>query len=175
MNSDSQLTKEAGLNDRGVDLLRVVSEIHTLLLGHHSKPLISIKCVGDVLHYCRAKIAFEPVEMLLILFLDNAHHIMSEDIFYKGTVDSVSIYPRDIFRQALNRNAASLILVHNHPGGNSSPSAQDVILTQDMIKASEILNIAILDHIIVCPHEHTSLREMGFISYDGWGEVLTEK
>lgn len=173
--NDPVFLKSNGLTKKAMELLKVVGEIQDFLLRPSLKKEILIKGASDVVAYCRHKIAFEPTEMLLVLLLDNDDHVMSEEIFYKGTVDSVTISPRDIFKYALDKNASSIILVHNHTSGNTTPSLEDVMLTEHMLKASDVLNVAIFDHIIIGPEDYISIRSLGLISYKGWEKSALEK
>ncbi|GGJ41170.1 hypothetical protein GCM10011393_09240 [Sphingopyxis bauzanensis] len=99
--------------------------------------------------YLIASMGSLPDEMLRVLFLDAGHRLIADEPLQQGTLTQLAIYPRTIFRRALEHNAAAIILVHNHPSGDHSPSAEDVATTQRLDQLGRALGVEILDHIIV--------------------------
>src|SRR3546814_8864600 len=107
-------------------------------------------------------------ETLRILFLDGIGRLIADEQVQRGTVHQLVIYPRPIFRRAMEHNAASLILVHNHPSGDATPSEEDLIATRALVQISRSLDIEIVEHIVVTnrSEEHTSeLQSLMRISY----------
>ena len=100
-------------------------------------------------------------EELRIIYLDSKSRIIDEAVLFRGTLDSTAVYPREVMREALTRGAASLILVHNHPSGDPSPSQQDAVLTREMAAIASALNIELQDHIIIGDGMHYSFRDHG--------------
>ena len=103
-------------------------------------------------------------EVFTVAFLDNRHRLIEiKDLFF-GTIDSASVYPREIVREAIMLNAAALVLAHNHPSGNVFPSPQDLDLTKKLVAAGNILSIKILDHLIIGDNRYYSFADEGKIS-----------
>lgn len=116
-----------------------------------------------VIDYCRAKMAYEKREIFRVLFLDKKNGLIRDEVQGSGTVDHTPVYPREVIRRALELSATAMVLVHNHPSGDPSPSTQDVKMTKDIIKMAEPLGVAVHDHIIVGRDGHASLRALRLI------------
>ena len=117
----------------------------------------------DVIEYCRTAMAFSEREEFRILFLDKRGGLISDEVMGAGTVDHTPVYPREVMRRALELGSTALILVHNHPSGDPTPSQADVRMTQDLIAVAKPLGIAIHDHIIVGRQGHASFRGLKLI------------
>jgi DNA repair protein RadC len=102
-----------------------------------------------------------PVEQFGVLLLDTKHRMLRTTLISVGTLDASIVHPREVFRAAASAGAAALILFHNHPSGDPAPSDDDVTLTRRLLKAGELMGIAVLDHIIVAETRFHSLREQG--------------
>ncbi len=116
-----------------------------------------------VLDHCRAAMAFEPIEQFRILFLDKKNRLLSEEVQQKGTVDHTPVYPREVIKRALELSATALILVHNHPFGDPTPSRADIQMTKSLVDIAKPLGIAVHDHIIVGKAGHASFRALSLI------------
>ena len=119
--------------------------------------------------FWQATIASQPrfnpeVENFAILFLNTRRRVKGFQIVTQGTADTLLVHPREVFRVAILAGAASLILLHNHPSGEATPSDGDIKVTRDLIRAGQLLQIHILDHVIVGNHQRTSLREQGYFA-----------
>jgi DNA repair protein RadC len=101
-------------------------------------------------------------ECCVVLLLNNRTRIKGHQFLSIGTLDSVMVHPRDVFRLAVITNAAKIILAHNHPSGEPQPSGADVTITRDLIRAGQLMKIELLDHIIIGAQTHCSLRETGY-------------
>jgi DNA repair protein RadC len=117
----------------------------------------------QVIDYCRAAMAFEPREQFRILFLDKKNVLIADEVQQTGTVDHTPVYPREVVRRALELSATAIILVHNHPSGDPSPSRADIEMTKTVIETAGPLGIAVHDHIIVGRDGHASLKGMRLI------------
>jgi DNA repair protein RadC len=117
----------------------------------------------DVIDYCRTSMAFADKEQFCILFLDKRNQLISEEVQQVGTVDHTPVYPREVIKRALELSATALILVHNHPSGDPSPSQADVQMTKAIIDIATPLGIAVHDHIIVGRAGHASLKGLKLI------------
>jgi DNA repair protein RadC len=101
--------------------------------------------------------------VFLVLFLDNQHRVIRHEEMFAGTIGHVEVYPREIVRGAMKVNAAALILAHNHPSGRAEPSLMDRKVTEQIIRACQLLEIRVLDHLVVGHGETVSFAERGWI------------
>jgi DNA repair protein RadC len=111
-----------------------------------------------VIDYCRAAMAYEPIEQFRILFLDKKNMLIADEVQQSGTVDHTPVYPREVAKRALELSATAIILVHNHPSGDPTPSRADIEMTRQVVDTATPLGIAIHDHIIIGKDGHVSLK-----------------
>ncbi|GAA0788522.1 RadC family protein [Marinobacterium sediminicola] len=114
-----------------------------------------------VREYLGARLEGMEQEVFMVLFLDNRHRVITDEVLFYGTINAASVYPREVVKRALVHNAAALIVAHNHPSGDSSPSRADIQITQRLKDALALVDVRLLDHIIIgCGSSH-SLAESG--------------
>lgn len=113
---------------------------------------------AQVLDYCRASMAFEQREQFRILFLDKKNVLIADEVQQTGTVDHTPVYPREVVRRALELASTAIILVHNHPSGDPTPSRADIEMTKTIIDTARPLGIAVHDHIIIGKSGHASMK-----------------
>jgi DNA repair protein RadC len=118
---------------------------------------------SKVIEYCHAAMAHEPREQFRILFLDKKNVLIKDEVQHTGTVDHTPVYPREVVRRALELSATALILVHNHPSGDPTPSKADIDMTHTIIEAARPLGIVVHDHIIIGKSGHASFRGLQLI------------
>ncbi len=118
---------------------------------------------SKVIEYCTAAMAFEPREQFRVLFLDKKNRLIADEVQQRGTVDHTPVYPREVVRRALELSATAIVVVHNHPSGDPTPSRADIDMTKLLIDAARALNITVHDHVIIGKHGHTSLRGLKLI------------
>jgi DNA repair protein RadC len=118
---------------------------------------------ASVIEYCRTAMAFAGREEFRILFLDKRNQLIADEVQQRGTVDHTPVYPREIMRRALELSATALILVHNHPSGDPTPSQADIRMTQDIVAIGRPLGVLVHDHVIVGKQGHASLKGLGHI------------
>jgi DNA repair protein RadC len=118
---------------------------------------------SEVVDYCRTSMAFENREIFRILFLDKKNGLIADEVQGAGTVDHTPVYPREVIRRALELSATAIVLVHNHPSGDPSPSTQDVAMTREIMAIAKPLGVAVHDHIIVGRDGHASLKGLRLI------------
>ncbi len=116
-----------------------------------------------VLDYCRTTMAFSDKEQFKIIFLDKRNQIIADEVQQTGTVDHTPVYPREVVKRALELSATAIILVHNHPSGDPTPSNADIQMTQSIVDIAKPLGIAVHDHIIVGKQGHASLKALKLI------------
>ncbi|MGL5114086.1 MAG: RadC family protein [Beijerinckiaceae bacterium] len=117
----------------------------------------------SVIEYCRTAMAFAGREEFRILFLDKRNQLIADEVQQRGTVDHTPVYPREIMRRALELSATAVILVHNHPSGDPTPSQADIRMTQDIVAIGRPLGVLVHDHVIVGKQGHASLKGLGHI------------
>ena len=116
-----------------------------------------------VLDYCRTAQAFADIEQFRILFLDKRNQLIADEVQQKGTVDHTPVYPREVVKRALELSATAVVLVHNHPSGDPTPSAADIEMTQTIVEIAAPLGIAVHDHLIIGKDGHASFRALKLI------------
>ena len=126
-----------------------------------NRPLLSSWTA--LLEYCHAAMAYEKNEMFRILFLDHKNVLIADEAQQQGTVDHTPVYPREVMKRAMNLSASAIILVHNHPSGDPTPSRADIEMTKQIIEAGRPLKIAVHDHIVIGRGKTTSFRQLGLI------------
>jgi DNA repair protein RadC len=116
-----------------------------------------------LLDYCRSAMAFEDIEQFRVLFLDKKNRLIADEVQQRGTVDHTPVYPREVIKRTLELSATALILVHNHPSGDPSPSSADVQMTRQINDIATPLGITVHDHIIIGKSGHASLKGLKLI------------
>ena len=124
--------------------------------GIVNRPLLS--SWSAILEYCRASMAFQDKEQFRILFLDKKNQLIADEVQQEGTVDHTPVYTREVMKRALELSASAIILAHNHPSGDPTPSVADIDMTRKIIDAGMKLGITVHDHVIVGRGGHTSFR-----------------
>jgi len=118
---------------------------------------------AKLLDYCKAGMAHKKTEQFRILFLDRRNALIADEVQQSGTVDHTPVYPREVVKRALELGASAIIMVHNHPSGDPTPSRDDIEMTKEVEKAAAALGVALHDHVIVGRKGHASLRSLGLI------------
>ena len=118
----------------------------------------------DLIEYCRTTMAHRETEQFRVLFLDRKNVIIADEEQAKGTVDHVPVYPREVAKRALELNASAIILVHNHPSGDPSPSSQDIAMTDQVASACLAIGVTIHDHVIIGKETEFSFKDGGYLA-----------
>lgn len=140
-----------------IDFQIVKASAEALLSGEvREKPLLG--SWSSVIGYCRAAMAFEDKEQFRILFLDKKNKLIKDEIQQVGTVDHTPVYPREVVKRALELSATAIVLVHNHPSGDPTPSRADIEMTKTISEIASSLGITVHDHIIIAKDGHASLK-----------------
>ena len=158
-----RLREIAGLGESAITELKIVEAAARRLTRGVVKARPTLGSWVEVLDYCRAAMAFNEREEFRILFLDKRNMLIGDEVQGHGTVDHTPVYPREVVRRALELGATALVLVHNHPSGDPTPSTADVRMTHEIIAIAKPMGIAIHDHLIVGRHGHSSLKALKFI------------
>ena len=118
---------------------------------------------SDLLAYCRSAMSHETTEQFRVLYLDTKNQLIADEVLARGTIDHVPVYVREVVKRGLARDAKSLILVHNHPSGDPTPSKADIAVTQEVVAAAKTVALAVHDHVIVGRGREVSLRSLGLM------------
>jgi DNA repair protein RadC len=158
-----RLMEVEGIGESVVTDLKIVeASARRLAKGAVAKrPVLS--SWSAVIDYCRTTMAFADVEQFRLLFLDKRNALIADEVQQSGTVDHTPVYPREVVKRALELSATALILVHNHPSGDPTPSSADIRMTREIIDVAKPLGITIHDHIIVGREGHASFKGLRLI------------
>ena len=159
----ARLKEVDGVGDSVIAALKVVHAAANRFASGEVKRRPALSSWSAVLDYCRTAQAFADIEQFRILFLDKRNQLIADEVQQEGTVDHTPVYPREVVKRALELSATAIILVHNHPSGDPTPSAADIEMTKRIARAAEPLGVALHDHIIVGKDGHASLRGMKLI------------
>lgn len=148
----------------GVGLAKAATIVAAVELGRRlsakaAQKLEKIEGPEDVARYASPLLRFEPKEHFLVMLLDVRNRVLAMPTISIGSLTASVAHPREIFREAIRYSAANMILIHNHPSGDPTPSREDIRLTKQMMKAGEIMGIPVLDHIIIAGDRFLSLKE----------------
>ncbi len=149
-----------GVGDGTIDQLRLIAAAATRVTRGELKQRTLLSSWNEVIDYCRTSMAFADKEQFRILFLDKRNQLIADEVQQTGTVDHTPVYPREVIKRALELSATAIILVHNHPSGDPTPSQADVRMTKAIVDIAAPLGIAVHDHIIVGRGGHASLKGM---------------
>ena len=158
-----RLAEVDGLGDAAITELKVIeAAAHRLARGEVKRRTV-LSSWSAVLDYCRAAMAFADKEQFRILFLDKRNQLIADEVQQVGTVDHTPVYPREVVKRALELSATAVVLVHNHPSGDPTPSRADIDMTRQIVEVAKPLGIAVHDHIIVGKDGHASLKGLRLI------------
>lgn len=160
---EAQLLEMKGVGEAVVTELKLVKAVALRLMQKELIKKEVINSWSDLVNYVSAAMAHERREQFRIIFLDKRNQIITDEIQSEGTIDHTPVYTREVVKRALDVGAASLILVHNHPSGDPTPSRADVKMTREIINALASLSIKVHDHIIVGRDGYASLRQLELI------------
>jgi DNA repair protein RadC len=159
----ARLREVDGVGDSVIAALKVVHAAASRFARGEVKRRPALSSWSAVLDYCRTAQAFADVEQFRILFLDKRNQLIADEVQQKGTVDHTPVYPREVVKRALELSATAVVLVHNHPSGDPTPSRADIQMTQQIVDIAKPLGIAVHDHIIVGKDGHASLKGLKLI------------
>jgi DNA repair protein RadC len=158
-----RLREVDGLGDAAIAEIKIVQAAAGRLARGQAKKRTVLSSWSAVLDYCRTTMAFSDKEQFSIIFLDKRNQIIADETQQTGTVDHTPVYPREVVKRALELSATALILVHNHPSGDPTPSRADIQMTQSIIEIAKPLGISVHDHIIVGKEGHASFKGLRLI------------
>lgn len=161
--SESEFCQRKGLGKAKYVQLQAVLEMTQRYLAETLKRGDALTSPQQTRLYLSSVLRDRQREAFYVLFLDNQHRVISDEVMFEGTIDSASVYPREVVKRALHHNAAALILAHNHPSGVAEPSQADRHITRRLKEALALIEVRILDHFVVGDGEVVSFAERGWL------------
>jgi DNA repair protein RadC len=158
-----RLAEVAGMTQGAIGEFKIIEASAQRFARGAAKKRPAIGSSGALVDYCRTAIAFAEREEFHVLFLDKRNGLIADERLGAGTIDHTPVYPREVVRRALELSASAIILVHNHPSGDPTPSGADVKMTQDIIAMGAPLGVVVHDHLIVGRQGHASLKNLRLI------------
>jgi DNA repair protein RadC len=159
----ARLAEVPGLGDSAIAEIKI---IQAAALKLSQAQILNRSAIGSwqaLIDYCTASMATHATEQFRILFLDRKNVLIADEIQQKGTVDHTPVYPREVIKRALDLGASAIILVHNHPSGDVTPSRADIEMTKLIVKAGEGVGVKVHDHLIVGREGHASFKTLRLI------------
>ncbi len=159
----ARLREVKGIGEASINQIKLLAAAANRTAKGEVKRSIALSSWNDVIDYCRNGMAFADKEQFRLLFLNKRNQLISDEVQQTGTVDHTPVYPREVIKRALELSATALILVHNHPSGDPTPSQADIQMTKAIVDIATPLGISVHDHIIVGKNGHASLKGMKLI------------
>ena len=160
---ETRLREVKGVGDRTVTELKLIAAAASRIAKGQLHQRAMLSSWNNVIDYCRTSMAFADKEQFRVLFLDKRNQLIADEVQQVGTVDHTPVYPREVLKRALELSATAIILVHNHPSGDPTPSQADIHMTKAIIDIAGPLGISVHDHIIVGKNGHASLKGLRLI------------
>lgn len=154
-----ELEKIPGIGPAKAAAIVSTFELSRKLCSYTDDPCPKIHSPSDVYKLMHPKMQGLQKEQLVVLLLNTKNRVIKEEIISIGTLNSNLVHPREVFKSAIQNSAANIIVLHNHPSGNSEPSREDIAATEKLVKAGQILGIKVFDHIIIGDHTYTSMKD----------------
>ena len=155
-----RLAEVSGIGDAAATEIKIIEAAGRRLALSAIEKRANLGSFSAVLAYCRAAMAFIDHEEFRILFLDKKNQLLADEVQGVGTVDHAPVYPREVMRRALELSATALILVHNHPSGDPSPSTADIAMTMQIATLGKALNVVVHDHLVIGRQGHASFKAL---------------
>jgi DNA repair protein RadC len=163
LNANSDTLRREGLSEAAIGALKIAEATALRLLETRveGRPILSSwEALGD---YLQAAMAHSSVEEVRVLFLNAKNMLLANEAMWRGSVDEASVHVREVISRSIALGATAIIIVHNHPSGDPSPSQQDIRLTRDLIEAGRHMKVAVHDHVIVGSSGRSSMKTLGLI------------
>ena len=163
LDADAETLRREGLSEGVIGALKIAEATALRLLETRveGRPILSSwEALGD---YLQAAMAHQAVEEVRVLFLNARNLLLANETMWRGSVDEASVHVREVISRAIQLGATAIIIVHNHPSGDPSPSQQDIRLTKDLIEAGRHMRVTVHDHVIVGSRGRSSMKALGLI------------
>ena len=160
---EASLLAISNVGEQTVALFRLMQKLRSDFMRNDIVENNILNSWREAVEYCRAEIGFNQKEVFIVLYLNAKNRLIDKVDLSEGTVDKVTVYPREVVEGAITRKASSVLLAHNHPTGDLTPSKQDIDMTANIREALNTVNIHLLDHLIIGRQGHTSFKSLGLI------------
>ena len=158
-----ELQRIPGIGEVKAVKIKAISELAIRMAAQAVKEKVSFLKADDFAQYYMEQLRHETAECAVLVMLDNKGHLLADKVISRGSVNASIVSPREVFIQALKAQATSIVLVHNHPSGDATPSCADKNITVQLKECGKLMNIPLIDHIIIGDHTYSSFRELGYI------------
>lgn len=158
--------KAAGValsTDNAVAVVRLAGALGVRMLQREMMKETVLSSWDAVVNYCSAAMADEPVEQFRVIFLNRRNAVIADELQQRGTVDHTPVYPREIMRRAIELGATALVLAHNHPSGDPTPSRADIEMTKEIVRAAQAVGVTVHDHLVIGKGRHVSFKSKGLM------------
>lgn len=160
--SQDELQQVKGIGESNSIFIKIIKELNKYASKENINSNVLLDSPETVFNFLREKIGSEKKEYFIIIFFDTRNNLIVDDVSV-GTLNASLVHPREVFKRAILNNASHVVIAHNHPSGDPTPSGEDIITTNRLIEAGKILGISIIDHMVVCENSYISLKESGRI------------
>jgi DNA repair protein RadC len=159
----TSLIRQSGMGEKSAAAIKIVQAAALRMLSEPVREAPVLASWQSLLDYLRADMAHLTIERVRVLYLNSKNGLILDEIASEGSIDQSAIYTREVLRRAMDVGAAAVILVHNHPSGDSAPSRQDILMTREIADAGKKLGIVVHDHVIIGKDGFSSMRSAGLI------------
>lgn len=159
----SELMKVGGIGEKSSEAIKIINAIVIASTKSKVTKRLHLNCFDDVISYCKVNMKNLIAEELRVIFLNAINEIITDEVMQKGDVDSIGIYPRMIAKRCLELGAKGIIIIHNHPSGDPTPSQEDVLATNLVCEALNVFDIKVQDHIIIGGDRFISFKTLGIL------------
>lgn len=156
-----ELARQKGIGESKASKIKAALELGRRLAALSPEDRVAIEGPDDIVRLIGVEMAALEQEQLRVVLLDTKHRLIRHPMVYQGSVNSAQVRLGELFRDAVRMNATAIILAHNHPSGDPTPSSADISLTADAVRSGELLDIAVLDHLIIGHGRWVSLKRLG--------------
>ncbi|MCF7623729.1 MULTISPECIES: RadC family protein [Bacillaceae] len=161
--SVEELTVIKGIGEAKAILILASVELGRRINNLNDQDRYVIRSPEDGANYCMEEMRFLSQEHFVCLYLNTKNQVLQKTTVFIGSLNASIVHPREVFKEAFKRSAASIICLHNHPSGDPSPSREDIEVTKRLVECGKIIGIEVLDHIIIGEHKYVSLKEKGYL------------
>jgi DNA repair protein RadC len=161
--TEAELRKVEDVGDAVISALKTIRVASERLLRRELENRPIIQSWTALMDYCRLSMGKNKVEEFRVLFLDGRHALIADEVMQRGTVNHTPVYPREVVKRALEHSASSIILLHNHPSGDPTPSKADIEMTRQIVTAAGSVAVQVHDHVIITGHGHYSFKSFGLM------------
>lgn len=161
--SEAELRKVEDVGDAVISALKTIRVASQRLLKSQVEDKPVIQSWTALMDYLRLTMGKNRIEQFRVLFLNNRHSLIADEVMQEGTVNHTPVYPREIVKRALEHSASAIILLHNHPSGDANPSKADIDMTKKIVEAAGTVGVSVHDHVIITEHGHYSFKSFGLI------------